>query len=327
MSNDNRIVSIQYLRGLAALGVVLCHYGSDLKAYPKLSSFFSFGQSGVFVFFLISGFIIVYSLNKSNYQSKQFFKFLLKRSIRIDPSYFIAILLTIVLFKILAYLPSFKGDRIVLIPGQLIAHIFYAVPFTKYPFYNHVFWTLSVEFQFYLLIGILYFLSDNRIFKLTFLVLFSLTCLIPFSNSYYLVFNYAPIFATGISLVDYYQKRSLSSIILPLLLLCLVEYKFGLPIFILLIFTSMSIPFFKIVIKPLKLLGDISYSLYLTHPLVSIVFLGLAKKLGVETINNQLLILSVETTAAVLFAYLFYRVIEKPSSDLSKRFFYNKKQH
>jgi len=157
MSDDKKIVSIQYLRGLAALGVVLCHYGSGLTDYPRLSSFFSFGQTGVFVFFLISGFIIVYSLNKSNYESKQFFKFLLKRSIRIDPSYFVVILLTIVLFKILAYLPSFKGERIVLIPGQLIAHIFYAVPFTKYPFYNHVFWTLSVEFQFYLLIGILYF--------------------------------------------------------------------------------------------------------------------------------------------------------------------------
>ncbi len=327
MSDDKKIVSIQYLRGLAALGVVLCHYGSDLTAYPKLSSFLRLGQSGVFVFFLISGFIIVYSLNKSNYESKQFFKFLLKRSIRIDPSYFVVILLTIVLFKILAFLPSFKGERIVLIPGQLIAHIFYAVPFTKYPFYNHVFWTLSVEFQFYLLIGILYFLSDNRIFKFTFLVLFSLTCLIPFSNSYYLVFNYAPIFATGISLVNYYQKRNLSNIILPLLLLGLVEYKFGLPIFILLIFTSMAIPFFKVVIKPLKLLGDISYSLYLTHPLVLIVFLGLAKRLGVETANNQLLALFTEITMAILFAYLFYRIIEKPSSDLSKRFFYNKKRH
>ncbi len=314
------------MRGLAALGVVLRHYGSHLTAYPKLSSFFMFGQNGVFVFFLISGFIIVYSLSRSKYEPKQFFKFLLKRSIRIDPSYFVAILLTIVLFEFLAYLPSFKGHRFVFIPGQLIAHIFYVVPFTKYPFYNHVFWTLSVEFQFYLLVGILYFLSDNRIFKLTFLVLFSLTCLIPFSNSYYLVLNYAPIFATGISLVNYYKNRTLSNTILPLLLLGLVEYKFGLPIFILLIFTSVAIPFFKVVIKPLKLLGDISYSLYLTHPLVLIVFLGLAKRHGFETVDNQLLALFVEITVAILFAYLFYRIIEKPSSDLSKRFFYKKKR-
>src|SRR5471030_3192282 len=100
MSKD-KIVSIQYLRGLAALGVVFCHYGSNL------SSIFNFGQTGVFVFFLISGFIIVYSLIKSGYQPAQFFTFLLKRSIRIDPAYYITIFLTITLFYILSLIPSF----------------------------------------------------------------------------------------------------------------------------------------------------------------------------------------------------------------------------
>ncbi len=52
---NNKIVSIQYLRGIAALGVVVCHYGSNI------SSLLNFGQNGVFVFFLISGFVIVYS--------------------------------------------------------------------------------------------------------------------------------------------------------------------------------------------------------------------------------------------------------------------------
>ena len=60
---EKKILSIQYLRGLAALAVVLCHYGSNLTPYPKLSEAFNFGQAGVHVFFLISGFIIVYSLN------------------------------------------------------------------------------------------------------------------------------------------------------------------------------------------------------------------------------------------------------------------------
>jgi peptidoglycan/LPS O-acetylase OafA/YrhL len=36
MGKDNQLVSIQYLRGIAALGVVLCHYAS-----------FSYGQLGV----------------------------------------------------------------------------------------------------------------------------------------------------------------------------------------------------------------------------------------------------------------------------------------
>jgi peptidoglycan/LPS O-acetylase OafA/YrhL len=48
VKTEGKILSIQYLRGLAALGVVFCHYGSSLISYPKLSSFFNFGQTGVF---------------------------------------------------------------------------------------------------------------------------------------------------------------------------------------------------------------------------------------------------------------------------------------
>jgi peptidoglycan/LPS O-acetylase OafA/YrhL len=317
MSKD-KIVSIQYLRGLAALGVVFCHYGSNL------SPIFNFGQTGVFVFFLISGFIIVYSLIQANYKPSQFFTFLLKRSIRIDPSYYVVILLTICLFKILSYVPAFNGSAISLIPGQLIAHVLYIVPFTKYPFYIHIFWTLCVEFQFYLLIGILYFLSNNALYKTTFLILFSLCSLIPFSNSYYLVFNYAAIFSLGISLVMLYQNRSLQNILLPVFLLILVAFKFGSLIFILLLISSLAIFYFTLIIKPLAFLGDISYSLYLIHPLTFIVFTGTAKRLHIDLNHYKLLWLIVEVSIASLSAYIFYLLIEKPSLRLSKHIFYKK---
>jgi peptidoglycan/LPS O-acetylase OafA/YrhL len=157
------ILGVQYLRGIAAMSVVLCHFGSGIKSYPMLAQIFNAGQNGVQVFFLISGFIIVFSMNAENYKTSQFFRFLLKRSIRIDPSYFITIILTILVFKCLSLIPSFKGQSIPFIPGQFLAHIFYMVPFTKYPFYNHVFWTLCIEFQFYLLIGVLYFLIESSL--------------------------------------------------------------------------------------------------------------------------------------------------------------------
>ncbi len=44
LNKADKILSIQYLRGLAALGVVFCHFG-----------LFTDGQIGVSVFFLISG--------------------------------------------------------------------------------------------------------------------------------------------------------------------------------------------------------------------------------------------------------------------------------
>jgi exopolysaccharide production protein ExoZ len=308
MLKDNKILSIQYLRGLAALSVVFCHYG-----------IFGPGQLGVFVFFFISGFIIVYSLSKSDYKPRYFLKFLLKRSIRIDPAYFATILLTCLFFIALSYVPSFKGKPFVLIPGQLVAHIFYVVPFTKYPFYNNVFWTLCVEFQFYLIIGVLYFISNSRLYKIIFLIVFSVTCFVHFSNSYFLIFTYAPIFALGISLIDFYQTKHPIHVVLPIILTGLVLYRFGLTISILLVISGLIVLYFKLVIKQLSFLGDISYSLYLIHPLVLFTILGVLKKLHLNTATNQYLWLSGEVVTAVCTAYLFYILIEKPSQKLSKR--------
>lgn len=235
------IASVQYLRGLAALGVVFCHYGYNFKSYPNLSAFFNFGQTGVHLFFLISGFIIVYSLTNSGYKTNRFFTFLLKRSIRIDPPYYVVIALTLLLYYILSLVANVAP--IPVIAGQLVAHIFYLVPFTKYPFYIHVFWTLSVEFQFYILIGLGYFLSDNRWFKNGFLLIFAFSSFINWPNAYYLVFNYATIFSAGISLSVLYHDRRWHNALLPVLFLSLSAYKFGISIGILLLAGSLWILF------------------------------------------------------------------------------------
>ena len=321
LEKQKKILSIQYLRGLAALGVVCCHYGSYLTLYPKLSALFSFGQTGVYVFFLISGFIIVYSLKKSNYEIKEFFRFLLKRSIRIDPAYISVILLTIIFF---ASVSLSKNEGVAFNLGQFCAHIFYVVPFTKYQFYNQVFWTLGVEFQFYLLIGLVYFLFKNRIYQTCFLIGFSLTCFIPLSNSYYLLTSYAPVFALGISLIPIFHKWSWQDIGLPTIILILIGFKFSWPILVLLSAASFAVLFIKGLFKPLIFLGEISYSLYLTHGLIFILFVGIGKKMHFNFESNQIMWLFVEMVLAIFFAYLFYWLIERPSIKLSKRIFYRK---
>ncbi|MDB5088610.1 MAG: Acyltransferase family protein [Mucilaginibacter sp.] len=324
VSNKTSIVfGVQYLRGFAALSVVLCHFGSDLTKYPTLSAIFNFGQNGVFIFFFISGFIIVYSLQKADYKPKQFIRFLLKRSIRIDPSYIVTIICTILLFNILSLMSSFKGQNIPLIPGQFLAHLFYIVPFTKYPFYNHIFWTLCVEFQFYILIGLLYFISSNKIYKAIFLILFSATSLIPFANSYSTVFHYAPIFSSGISMAGIYHKKHWINNVIPVFFLCLIYYEFGIGIFALLSISALVVIYANDLFKPLFALGEISYSLYLTHSLVNVVILGCLKRINVDIQGNQLIWLIVQVTLAIIFSTVFYYLIERPSLRISKRIFYN----
>ena len=62
---------IDSLRSFAAISVCLFHFicttvGLDYPA--TMSSIFSYGQNGVLVFFVISGFIIPWSMYSKNYR-------------------------------------------------------------------------------------------------------------------------------------------------------------------------------------------------------------------------------------------------------------------
>ena len=321
LNKTDKILSIQYLRGLAALGVVFCHFGLALTNYPALASAFGFGQIGVPVFFFISGFIIVYSLEKSGYKANQFFTFLVKRSIRIDPPYWVVIGLFIALGYFLNHLPSYKGAIFHFDFGQFAAHIFYAVPFTSYPFYNHILWTLCVEFQFYVLIGLLYFLSDSKIYRAIFLIAFGAINLFHLGRDA-LILNYSAIFALGISFIMFCGNRTRLNAILPALFLCLVAFCHGITIALVLLVACVAVMLANEQIKPLYFLGNISYSLYLTHSFVWEICNGIFKRLAIE--QYQLMCFGIALIIAVLFAWLFYLLVERPSIRLSKNFIYQK---
>lgn len=70
--NSDFVPGIQFLRGFAALAVVLCHYGSSLTDYKTLSSILNYGQYGIHVFFFISGYVICLSLIKNQYHPNIF---------------------------------------------------------------------------------------------------------------------------------------------------------------------------------------------------------------------------------------------------------------
>ncbi len=88
----NRINFLDGFRGLAILLVLLFHayarwssvvpYGDEFSMFPV----FSYGYLGVNLFFLISGFVILMTLEKS----KDFFQFLRKRWHRLFPAMLIS---------------------------------------------------------------------------------------------------------------------------------------------------------------------------------------------------------------------------------------------
>lgn len=91
----NKLDSLDLLRGIAVLAVCFCHFGGALSSGNWLAEIFgylhTYGKYGVHVFFVISGFVIPLSLNKSQYTINQYGHFLLKRFVRLHPPYLVAL--------------------------------------------------------------------------------------------------------------------------------------------------------------------------------------------------------------------------------------------
>ncbi|QEK50322.1 acyltransferase [Pedobacter aquae] len=155
-----RITSVDMLRGIAALMVCIFHFTNGNKNYLASGHWFrnfgSYGWAGVEIFFIISGFIIPYSLNQSKYTYQNWKDFLIKRISRIEPPYFITILLILALNYVSTLSPYFKGKDLPIDYFNLALHIGYLNSFFDHPWLNPVFWTLAIEFQFYLLMALIF---------------------------------------------------------------------------------------------------------------------------------------------------------------------------
>src|SRR5882724_10180383 len=105
--------SIDFLRGIAALGVTLGHLvNSDplrFSQLPILQYVTGYGHLGVQVFFVISGFVIPYSMYFGNYKINNISKFVLKRLSRLEPPYIISIFVCIILAYTATLTPYYKG--------------------------------------------------------------------------------------------------------------------------------------------------------------------------------------------------------------------------
>ncbi len=125
-----------------------------------------YGWLGVEAFFVISGFIIPYSMYQQRYRvHRHLFTFMMKRIVRLDPPYFVAIALSVILWYASTLLPDFGGSNPTVSLPQLLAHVGYLNAFLGYEWLNPVFWTLAIEFQFYLFVAFFfpsYFIPLNQ---------------------------------------------------------------------------------------------------------------------------------------------------------------------
>ncbi len=156
-----RLRYVDALRGLAATGVMIFHFNGHRICRPLheqlpnwIPEVFSHGKLGVQVFFVISGFVIAYSLQSIQMNGRLFANFVLRRSVRLDPPYWVAIAAVVAT----AYLSKeYLGNVDVTLPtaGQIVAHALYIYQLLGYDDIYPVFWTLCHEVQFYLLFALL----------------------------------------------------------------------------------------------------------------------------------------------------------------------------
>lgn len=91
---------IQGLRGLASLAVAWYHLTEGLGS--ALKQWGSIGAHGVEVFFVISGFVIPFSiwkLKRSN-SLTGFPKFMARRLLRIEPPYLVSLIMVVILLEV-----------------------------------------------------------------------------------------------------------------------------------------------------------------------------------------------------------------------------------
>jgi peptidoglycan/LPS O-acetylase OafA/YrhL len=151
-----RLVFLDGLRGLAAMAVVGFHFYQGNPAHDALEGILSGwlgsilerGYLGVEVFFVISGFVVAYSVRSIVITPAVVVEFMGRRLCRLAPPYWTAILLMVLSRLVSNWI---LHDRVAEIPsfGTVLAHGLYLQGLLGMDQILAIFWTLCLEVQFY----------------------------------------------------------------------------------------------------------------------------------------------------------------------------------
>ncbi len=161
-----RIKELDGIRGAAILFVLAYHYfsngaGINNPIGRQFLKLFSIGWSGVDLFFVLSGFLIVGILLDAKSSNNYFSSFYIRRALRILPLYY----LLLTLFLILPIFISNDGIFKLTFPFWsylLFIQNLFMIKFDLGTSWLGVTWSLAIEEQFYLLLPILVWKLDKK---------------------------------------------------------------------------------------------------------------------------------------------------------------------
>lgn len=323
-----RLRGLDALRGLAALSVVLYHFTTIYQVHfgpyasPPLFSFIN-GHFGVELFFCISGFVILGTIERTaNLQ-----RFALARFARIYPAYFVCALITLGTLQIAnLYFPALSAKAIAINAIMLAS-------FNGTDLIDPSYWTLSYEVLFYAGAAMFWSVLGGRR-RLEWLCLAWLGSslmghLYPWVGLHHrlsvlLNIQYANLFVAGMMLYCLTQgtRTRLTMPALGAALLLTIfppEFNRGhisqpayagmIVIFCIAIWVISDSGGRFLDLKPLVFLGEISYSLYLVHQVVGFAVIQALLRAGVGT--NLAIVFAIFLMIGVAFA--LRTLVEKPA--------------
>ena len=352
----DKLLSVQILRGLAATMVVILHifaafdayYGTSiLKEYTSLSSFL---ESGVDVFFVISGFIM-FGVTKNKFSTDYTQEFIKKRIFRVLPLYwsltlFYAFLLVLIpsafnsasfdglkLIQSLFFLPHLNNDGDIMpvlsvgwtLNFEIYFYLIFAVALifkktTGILFLCAVFLLGSLAGEMYKLPTIMQVITNTLLFEFLFGVVIAAVYFAVKQKNTMFVFNKKLDLLFGFSLTlivlvywfTIYAEVDNSKLSRALL--------WGIP-------SAMMLALFLLLeywiknIRPAIFIGNISYSLYLIQVFTLPVTVKVAIMFNYSS-NGFLVILGfIQLLVSFAIAFICYKFIELPSNKYLNKLF------
>lgn len=288
-----KLTLLEALRGFAAIYVAIGHWVLSMSHIPSaVNMLFRFGQEAVIVFFILSGFVIFLSYEKSSDKSLR--SYFVKRARRIYFPFICALLISILFIDHQFNIRELIGNLLMLQdfgsakPGNIVNTFSGNAPL----------WSLSYEWTFYLLFPFIYPVIKENKSRIHIVGIFSVVNLIIyllFPNHLFLVCAYFLIWWTGLELGEHFigvrEKFQHKTLLFYYLLIigilgasCAYDYKethsIQLGIFPYLILRHFGFAFLCFVctmyltsitrrilslLKPFSLIAPISYAIYILH--------------------------------------------------------------
>jgi len=339
MPKNNKIHKLEAIRGFAAIYVVFHHTFAQglVIMHHDISVLFRFGQEAVILFFVLSGFVIKYSFEKS--KDKSFFSYFEKRFLRI----FIPVVIAYITnYFVLAYQKhsffpvdwlNLAGNFFMLQDNNLLKPNVITYPFL----HNTPLWSLSYEWWFYMLFFplITYFKPKAGTIVYALAILSALSYLVyPFFVNR--IFMYMAIWWTGVEIADLYSKGmriTVPSLKQPLLVLlaCMVilfinakthnyhligsgsgfspwlevrQFGFAISAVVIAIaWNRFNWRFFSFTIGWFEIFSSISFGVYISH------YFLVARAHYLDFINNPILRFFVYFIICLAYAYVVENII------------------